>query len=261
MNKLLKTVLALLAALSLMGPAAAAGGGVAWDLFPTAKLTDQAALQNGAKLFVNHCMGCHSASFVRYNRMQEIGLTDAQIKENLMFNADKVGETMRSNMDPKSGKAWFGAAPPDLTLVARSRASASMGSGSDYLYTFLRGYFRDAGKDTGWDNVAYPATAMPNVFWEQQGERRPVFDKIVDSHDPKKEKMLSVFKGWEQVRAGHLSPREFDSQIGDLVAFMTWAAEPQAQSRVRLGVWVLLALALLSVLAWRLNAAYWKDVK
>jgi ubiquinol-cytochrome c reductase cytochrome c1 subunit len=260
MKKLfLSLITALAAALSMAMPAMAAGGGVGWDLFPKSKLTDQAALQNGAKLFVNHCMGCHSASFLRYNRLQEIGLDDAQIKANLMFNTDKVGDIMRSNMDAKSGKAAFGVAPPDLTLVARSRASASMGSGSDYLYTFLRGYYRDTSKDTGWDNVAYPATAMPNIFWQQQGDRKPIFDKIPDPHDAKK--TVSVFKGWEPVQAGQWSAREFDSQMGDLVAFLTWAAEPPAKSRVRTGIWVLLALSLFALVAWRLNAAYWKDIK
>ncbi len=255
-------ILALCAALTtaFAAPAFANVGGVAWDTFPTEKLTDNTALQNGAKLFVNHCLNCHGASFVRYNRLKEIGLTDAQIKKNLVFNPDvKIGETMKVNLDSKSGKEWFGAAPPDLTLVARSRADAAMGSGADYLYSYLRGYYRDSSKATGWDNVFFPSVAMPHVLWEMQGERRPLYESVKDTHDPKK--TIAVFKGWEQVKAGSVTPVEFDRQIGDLVAFMTWMAEPDQKSRVRIGVWTLIGLALFAMVAWRLNAAFWKDVK
>jgi ubiquinol-cytochrome c reductase cytochrome c1 subunit len=255
-----KIILTLVAALSMVGSVHAASEGVAWDPFPTDKLTDQASLQNGAKLFVNHCMNCHGASFVRYNRLQEIGLTDAQIKDNLIFDKGvKVGDTMKTTLDPKSGKEWFGAAPPDLSLVARSRAAAGKGTGADYLYTYLRSYYRDPSKATGWDNLAFPSVAMPNVLWELQGERRPVYDHRPDPHNSSKQ--LAVFKGWESVKAGTLSAREFDSQVGDLVAFMTWMAEPQAKSRVRIGIWALLGLLVFALAAWRLNAAYWKDVK
>ncbi len=253
-----KIILALGLSLTLFGGAVQAeSAGPAWDHFPTEKLTDKAALQNGAKLFVNHCLNCHGASFVRYNRLQELGLTDAQIKSNLMFNADKTGETMKVNMDAKSAKEWFGAAPPDLTLVARSRADASKGSGADYLYTYLRSYYRDGSKATGWDNLAFPSVAMPNVLWEMQGERRPVMADVKDSHGA----TVHVFKGWEQVKAGSVSAREFDSQVGDLVAFMQWMAEPDQKFRVRLGIWALMGLALFALVAWRLNAAYWKDIK
>ncbi len=259
MRRIIQALAALLCA-ALLAPAAASEGGVAWDLFPTDKLTDNAALQNGAKLFANHCLNCHGASFVRYNRLKEIGLTEAQIKKNLIFSPDvKVGETMKTTLDPKSGKDWFGAPPPDLTLVARSRADAAKGSGADYLFTYLRGYYRDPGKATGWDNVAFPSVAMPNVLWELQGERRPVYESAKDPHDASKQ--IQVFKGWEQVKAGSLSVPEFDNQIGDLVAFLTWMAEPDQKTRVRIGVWTLIALALLALIAWRLNAAYWRDVK
>ncbi len=253
MKKLLSYALWML--MSLSGTAWAVGGGVAWDTFPEEKLTDNAALQNGAKLFVNHCLNCHSASFVRYNRLQGIGLTDEQIKTNLMFNAEKTGDTMRANIDIKSGKAWFGSAPPDLSLVARSRAS-SQGSGADYLYTYLRSYYRDSSKPTGWNNLAFPSVAMPHVMAEMQGERRPLFEKATALGET-----VQVFKGWEQVKAGTLSARDFDSQMGDLVAFMSWMAEPEQQSRVRIGIWVLIGLGLFAIIAWRLNAAYWKDIK
>jgi ubiquinol-cytochrome c reductase cytochrome c1 subunit len=259
MSRILRALCAALSFLSWTAPAAASEGGVAWDLFPTAKLTDKAALQNGAKLFVNHCLNCHGASFVRFKRLEEIGLTAAQIKKNLIFDpATKVGDTMKTTLDAKSGKEWFGATPPDLTLVARSRADASKGSGADYLYTYLRGYYRDPGKATGWDNIAFPSVAMPNVLWEMQGEQRPTYDTVKDSHDPKK--TMQVFKGWEQVKPGSVSKAEFDNQIGDLVAFLTWMAEPDQKLRVRIGVWTLIFLAVLGFITWRLNAAFWRDV-
>jgi ubiquinol-cytochrome c reductase cytochrome c1 subunit len=251
-------IVALLLAL-VAAPARAAEGGVPWDLFPTTKLTDRAALQNGAKLFANHCLNCHGASFVRYNRLTELGLTEPQIKKSLIFNPDtKIGETMKTTLDAKSAKEWFGAAPPDLTLVARSRADASKGSGADYLYTYLRGSYRDPGTATGWDNIAFPSVAMPHVLWELQGERKPLYDTAKDAHDPKKE--VRVFKGWEQVKPGTMSSAAFDDQMGDLVAFLTWMAEPDQKLRVRIGVWVLIGLALLALVTWRLNAAYWRDV-
>lgn len=217
--------------------------------------TDPAALQHGAKIFVNHCLSCHSASFVRYNRLTEIGLTEKQIKENLMFTTDKVGDQMIAAIDPKQAKAWFGAQPPDLSLVARSRAGHGY-SGADYLYTLLRGYYRDADRPTGWNNVVFHNIGMPHPLWELQGERRPVFEKVV-SHGHE----TQVFRGWEQVKPGTLSPQEYDRTVADLVAFLEWMSEPVKNDRIRLGVWVLIFLGLFTIVAWRLNAAYWKDVK
>ena len=155
------------------GAQAASGGGIAWDKAP-GKTTDLASLQNGAKIFVNYCLNCHSAAFMRYNRLTDIGLTEKQIKDNLLFTTDKVGETMKAAIDPKQAKEWFGANPPDLTLIARSRAGSG-GSGADYLYTYMRTFYRDDSKTTGWNNLAFPNIAMPHVLWELQGERQPVF--------------------------------------------------------------------------------------
>jgi ubiquinol-cytochrome c reductase cytochrome c1 subunit len=174
MKKLLACLITLLA---LASGAHASEGGPAWDKFPAEKLNEMAALQNGAKLFVNYCLNCHSASYMRYNRLRDIGLTEDQIKGNLMFATDKVGDVMKIAMDPKLAKEWFGAVPPDLTLVARSRAAQGMGSGADYLYTYLRSYYRDDTKATGWNNLVFPSVGMPHVLWQLQGERRPVFQK------------------------------------------------------------------------------------
>lgn len=249
-----KIITALSLVVSLVGGAHAAGSDFPLEKAP--QLTnDLSALQNGAKLFINHCLSCHSAAFMRYNRLRDIGLTEKQIKENLMFATDKVGDTMKATIDPKQAKEWFGKNPPDLTLVARSRASGA-GSGADYLYTFLRTFYRDETKPTGWNNMAFPNAGMPHVMWEMQGERRPVFNSVTEHG-----KEVKKFTGWEQVTPGTLSPAEFDRATGDLVAFMQWMAEPAQNTRVRLGVWVLLFLALFTVVAWRLNAAFWKDIK
>ena len=240
-------------------PAQAAGGGIAWDKFPTEKMTDLAALQNGAKLFANYCLNCHAAAFMRYNRMKDIGLSDEQIKDNLMFATDKVGETMKVSLDPKQAKDWFGGNPPDLTLIARSRSDASKGTGADYLYTYLRTYYRDETKPTGWNNLAYPNVGMPHVLWELQGQRKAVFEDQPDPHD--KNKTVAVFKGYQQLTPGSMDARAYDNAIADLVAFLHWMDEPQQSQRVRIGVWVLIFLGIFTVIAWRLNAAYWKDIK
>jgi len=249
-----KLILTLIAALGLMVGAHAEEAGVAWDKAPN-KTTDLAALQNGAKLFVNYCLNCHSAAFMRYNRLQDIGISEKQIKDNLLFTTDKVGDTMKANIDARQAKEWFGTTPPDLTLVARSRAGHG-GTGADYLYTYLRTFYRDDTKATGWNNLVFPSVAMPNVLWELQGERRPVYDKV-EAHGHE----VEVLKGWEQVTPGTMTPLQYDEAVGDLVSYLQWMAEPAQNTRVRVGVWVLLFLVMAVVFTWRLNASYWKDVK
>ncbi|HWP19551.1 MAG TPA: cytochrome c1 [Burkholderiaceae bacterium] len=258
MKKLIYSLLASLMLLAGAPAARAAEGGIAWDKFPMERVTDIAALQNGAKLFVNYCLNCHSAAFMRYNRLRDIGLTEQQIKDNLMFATDKVGETMKVSLDPKQAKEWFGATPPDLTVIARSRASHS-GTGADYLYTYLRTYYRDFTKETGWNNLAFPNVGMPHALWELQGQRAAKFIEEKDPHDPSK--THQVFAGFEQLTPGQMSPQEYDHAVADLVAFLQWMGEPVQKDRVRLGVWVLIFLSLFTLIAWRLNAAYWKDVK
>ena len=251
-----KLLLTLVAALGLVAGSAQAsgGGGIAWDKAPS-KTNDLAALQNGAKVFVNYCLGCHSAAFMRFNRLRDIGLTDQQIKDNLLFTTEKVGDTMKASIDPKQAKDWFGANPPDLTLIARSRAGAN-GTGADYLYTFLRTFYRDESKPTGWNNLAFPNVGMPHALWELQGERKPVFEEH-ESHGH----AVQALKGWEQVKPGAMTPLQYDQAIGDLVSFLQWMGEPAQNIRTRIGVWVLIFLGFFTVIAWRLNAAFWKDVK
>ena len=253
-----KLIALLLAACAFAGTARASEGGIAWDKFPENKMTDVAALQHGAKLFVNYCLNCHSAAYMRYNRLQEIGLSEAQIKGNLLFATDKVGETMKVALDAKHAKEWFGGVPPDLTVIARSRAGAA-GTGADYLYTYLRSYYRDETKATGWNNMAFPSVGMPHVLWELQGQRAAKFVEEVDPHDASKK--VHRFAGYEQLTPGTLSPLAYDEAVGDLVAYLQWMGEPAQSQRKRLGVWVLLFLGVFTIIAWRLNAAYWKDVK
>ncbi len=221
-----KMMLGMLLSLGLCAAAHASAAGAAWDKAPN-KINDNAALQSGAKTFVNYCLNCHSAAFMRFNRLQDIGLTAEQIKDNLLVTNSKIGETMKASIDPQQAKAWFGVNPPDLTVIARSRAGAG-GTGADYLYSYLRGFYRDETKPTGWNNHVFPNVAMPHALWELQAT---------------------------------LPPAKYDETVADLVNYMQWMAEPAQTSRQRIGFWVLLYLAGLTFLTWRLNAAYWKDVK
>jgi len=249
-----KIILAMIAALGLSAGVQASVGGFPLDKAPV-NTTDLVSLQNGARTFVNYCLSCHSAAFMRYNRLTDIGLTEKQIKDNLLVTTDKVGETMKAAINPKEAKEWFGANPPDLTVIARSR-SGSGGSGADYLYTFLRTFYRDDGKVTGWNNMVFPSVGMPHVLWQLQGERRPVYQES-ESHGEK----VHVFAGWEQVTPGTLTQVEYEQTVGDLVNYLQWMGEPAQKTRVRVGVWVLMFIGLFILIAWRLSASYWKDVK
>jgi len=222
--------------------ALAAGAAVHLDKAPDVQ-NDKAALQSGARSFVNYCMNCHGASFVRYNRLTELGLTEQQVKENLMFTADKIGETMRVAARPEEQKVWFGAAPPDLSLVARARASAD-GSGADWLYTYLRSFYVDEKRPTGWNNTVFANVGMPHVLWQLQGQQ-------VLNNDHK----------LELVAPGSLSPAEFDKFVGDLVGFMVWLAEPDAGFRKQLGFGVLAFLVVLFGFAYAMKKQFWKDIK
>lgn len=261
---------------------AAGGDEYPLDPFPVAKLNDPAALQNGAKLFVNYCLSCHSASAMRYNRLGDIGLTDEQIKSNLLFAGEKVGDQMTVAMRPADARQWFGAPPPDLSVIARSRASGA-GSGADWLFTYLRAYYRDDTTVTGWNNAVFPNVGMPNVFWQLQGARAATIEEVkagadhhftrtitridtrgaassetepVEGHPHAGRTLkLSAPEGGTQSRA------EFNENTADLVAYVTYMSDPTARTRTRLGVWVMLYLSLLFVAAWVLNKAFWKDIR
>ncbi|MET3108814.1 ubiquinol-cytochrome c reductase cytochrome c1 subunit [Oxalobacteraceae bacterium GrIS 2.11] len=248
LNKIIAT-LVLLPALAL------AGEGYPLDHAPD-RANNMASLQNGAKLFVNYCLNCHAAASMRYSRLKDLGLTEDQIKGNLLLATDKVGDLMTTHLSAKDAKAWFGAAPPDLSVIARSKTSEA-GSGPDWLYTYLRSYYKDDSRPTGWNNMLFPNVAMPHVLWELQGVRGVEFEEVEDEDHSKK----LEFKKFTTLTPGKLTAAEYDSAVGDLVAYLNWMGEPEQSTRKRLGVWVLIWLSLLSVLAWRLNASYWKEVK
>ncbi len=227
----------------------AAGGGYHQDHAPV-DLSNKTSLQRGAQLFVNYCMGCHSAHYQRYNRLgRDLGLTDEQVLDNLVFTGVKVGETMKNAMPKDIAKQWFGAAPPDLSVIARSR-------GADYLYTYLRTFYLDESRPYGVNNAIFPSVGMPHVLWELQGWQKAVYKTVKDaSGNP-----MEVIDGFEIVQEGSMTEREFDKAMADLVSFMVYIAEPIQQERKRIGVWVLLFLVLAFAVFYPLKKEYWKDV-
>jgi ubiquinol-cytochrome c reductase cytochrome c1 subunit len=274
-----------LAAFILSGAVTAAGSSFPLDKAPDLS-NDKAALQHGAKLFVNQCLNCHAAASMRYNRLKDIGLSEEQIKDNLLFSADKVGETMKVSIQAKDAKEWFGAVPPDLSVIARAKASGA-GSGADYIYTYLRTYYRDASRPTGWNNLAYVGSAMPHVMWDMQPARslektelvhvmgkdgkHAGFEKIVTTYDtvgnatPVKT-ALEGFGGHAQTSYKFIDTdvkgqQQYDRDVASITAFMQYMADPSASTRQALGVWVLLFLGILIILAYLLNKQYWKDIK
>ncbi len=252
----MKLINKIIATLVLLPAIALAGEGYPLDHAPD-RSNNLPALQNGARLFVNYCLNCHAAASMRYSRLKDLGLTDDQIRENLLLAGDKVGELMTTHLSVKDAKAWFGAAPPDLSVIARSKASEA-GSGSDWLYTYLRSYYKDDSRPTGWNNMLFPNVAMPHVLWELQGVRGAEFEEVEDEHDHSKK---MEFKKFTTITPGQMTTAEYDSNVADLVAYLNWMGEPEQATRKRLGVWVLMWMSLLALVAWRLNASYWKDVK
>jgi Cytochrome c1 len=262
----------------------AAGGGYALEQAPE-RVNDMASLQNGAKLFVNYCMGCHSARSMRYNRLTDIGLTDEQIKKNLLFTGEKVGDLMTISMRKDDAAKWFGAAPPDLSVIARAKSHNLGPSGVDYVYTFLRTFYRDVSRPTGWDNLVFPSVGMPHAFWQLQGPRsleKDVIEQVetengkqwqrtVAKYDPQGFSTINteVLQGYTGSGSHKITftpvdakvSANFDNQAADISNFLGWMAEPVQLERKRLGVWVLLFLFVFFGVAWRLNAVYWKDVK
>ena len=200
--------------------------------------SDQASLQRGARTFVNNCLNCHSANYMRYNRLQDIGLTEKQIKDNLLFAGEKVGDTMKAAMNPKDAKKWFGVAPPDLSVAVRAR-------GADWMYAYLRGFYRDDTTSSGWNNIVFDKVAMPHVLYELQGEQ-------VLNHETHQ---------LEVTKPGRMNPEEYDAFVADLTNYMAFMAEPGKQQRQCTGLWVLLFLGVLLVLTIKLKKAYWKDIK
>ena len=218
-------------------------------------VSDVASLQAGARTYVNYCLGCHGAGLVRYNTLLELGLTEAQIQDNLQFTGEKIGEYMRTAMPARDAKEWFGVTPPDLSVIARSR-------GADWLYTYLRGFYRDPATVTGWNNTVFPNVGMPHVLWELQGERVRKESVVMRDGKEVSDGHGGVLKAvtFETVRPGTQSAVEYDRTVRDLVNFLVWIGEPAQAKRERLGVFVLLALGVLILLTYLLYKEYWKDV-
>jgi ubiquinol-cytochrome c reductase cytochrome c1 subunit len=242
----------------IVGKLFAASSDISLDKFPVSRVNNNAALQNGAKLYFNYCLGCHGVSQVRYSRLKDLGLTDSQIKENFFQNSSLASSaaTIVSPMSAKDAKSWLGKAPPDLSLTARSRSSHD-GSGADWIYTYLRSYYIDPSQRTGWNNLVYPGVGMPNVLWELQGNNKVTFTEETVNGNKTGKKLVSL----EINEPGRMTKAEFDENMADLTAFLVWASDPTGQFRKQLGVWVLLFLGIFVFVAWRLNAAYWKDIK
>jgi ubiquinol-cytochrome c reductase cytochrome c1 subunit len=245
MKKLISTiVLALLPAWAF-----GAGGHVKLDHVKV-DLNDQASLQTGAKLFVNYCLSCHSASYMRYNRMaQDIGLTEKQVEDYMGFITDakgkfKVGALMQATLSADDARAAFNTVPPDLSLTARSR-------GADWIYTYLRSFYRDT-TASGWNNTAFPNVSMPHVLFDLQGSQRAVYK--TDEHGHK------TITGFEMETAGSMNPAEYDKAVRDLTTFMVYLGEPAKLVRYRMGVLVIVFLLAFLVVAYLLKKEYWKDV-
>ena len=281
---MIKKLLGVLALTLTCSVAVASEGGYHLDTAPD-RINNMASLQNGAKLFVNYCLGCHSAASMRYNRLTELGLTEDDIKKNLLFTSDKVGDLMKNAMGRDDAKKWLGAPPPDLSVIARAKSTNMGPSGVDYVYTFLRTFYRDASKKTGWDNAVFPSTGMPNVLWQLQGpvthtlsettkveqDGKEVWQRHSSIYSPQgfvetKTEALQNYRGGESVHHSFKGESQaqstaYDNNVADLSNFLGWMSEPDQLFRKRLGVWVMLFLGLFMVIAWRLNAAYWKHVK
>ena len=207
-------------------------------------LADHESLQRGARIFVNQCLNCHSAGYMRYTRLQDLGLTEVQIKENLLFAAEKPGETMSVAMTKADAKAWFGATPPDLTVVSRSR-------GADWLYTYLRSFYRDDTRPTGWNNLVFDKVGMPHVLWTLQGEMVPVYKKVGE-HE--------VVDHLTLAKPGSVTLAQYDAMMSDLVNYLVWMGEPAKMQRQQLGLMVLGFLAVFLVVAYYLKKEFWKDI-
>lgn len=246
-----KKIVGLVAALLVLpGAAWAAGGGAALERADN-DVSNRASLQRGARNFVNYCLGCHTAKYVRYTRVAtDLGLTEEQLKDNLMFGGESPHSTMTNGIDPVDAQKWFGVAPPDLSLIARAK-------GTDYVYTFLKSFYADPTKPTGVNNLALPGTAMPHVLWSLQGAQEAVWEGHTDAQG----NVQKHFKEFRLAEPGTLSPEEYDRFVRDTVNFLDYMAEPMQLKRQSLGYVVIAFLVFFTLLAYALKKDYWKDVK
>ncbi|MEO5701111.1 MAG: cytochrome c1 [Casimicrobiaceae bacterium] len=253
--------------LAAIHPAFASGGNdVRMEPAPMHRL-DQESLQRGARTFVNYCLNCHGAKYMRYNRLTDIGLTEAQIQGNLMFAGEKIGDTMTVAMPAKDAKQWFGVVPPDLSVEARVR-------GTEWLYNYFLGFYKDESTPSGWNNLVFPNVAMPHVFWNLQGVNR-LETKEFEEHEAAQAAaiqarqlvVLAPGKGHTvelrrlvQETPGTMRPEEYRAMVADLVNFLDYMSEPAKPKRINTGLVVLMFLSLLFLFAYWMKREYWKDV-
>jgi len=239
-----------LAAVVLFAPALAmASEAVHLDKAPVS--TDQQKLQRGAKLFVSYCLNCHSASAVRYSELQKIGFDEKTIIDSLLFTGDKIGDLMTVAMTRDDAEAWFGTAPPDLSLIARAKASETA-SGADYLYTYLRSFYKDENRPTGWNNKVFANVGMPHAMWNLQGTQTA--KEVKDNHGNEALELVPP------TTPGSMSASEYDEAVADLVSFLVWMGEPVAGTRKTIGIFVVIFLAGFYVLTHMLGKSYWKNI-
>jgi ubiquinol-cytochrome c reductase cytochrome c1 subunit len=213
-------------------------------------LTDQASLQNGAKYYVNYCMGCHSLQYMRYNRMAaDLGIDEVDLRQNLIQDGSKPGDLMTTSMRPEDGEKWFGTAVPDLTLVTRWRSP-------DWLYTYLQSFYADPSRPYGVNNLVFPEVGMPHVLSGLQGVQQPV----VEEHQTEGGETVKQVTGVSPATGGSMSPEEYETMVRDLTAFLTYAGEPIQVERRQLGIYVLLFFGLFFIVAYALKKEFWKDV-
>lgn len=211
-------------------------------------ISNRASLQRGAKYYMNYCLGCHSLEHVRYQRLSDdLGIPEDQFLEMLAFTGDELGDMVEIAMPRDQAEDWFGGvAPPDLTLVARSR-------GTDWIYNFLRSFYVDGDTLTGTNNKVLENTAMPHVMWSLQGLQKATYEEDADGNE--------VFSGFEQVREGRMSSREYDRVARDITNFLDYVGEPIRLERQRMGAWVLAFIGVFIFFAWLLKREYWRDIK
>ena len=230
--------------------AMAAGGSV--HLEPAEIDPDNvSSLQRGARNFMNYCSGCHSARYVRFNTIgKSLDLSEEQLVDNLMFNAENTFETIKSSMPPADAARWYGTAPPDMSLMARAK-------GADYVYNFLKGFYVSPESPTGVDNLVLAGTSMPHVLWELQGFQAAHFEH----HSNDDGSVMTTFEGFEQLSPGSMDAEDYDEFVRDTVNFLVYIAEPIRSDRRKLGVWVMMFLIFFFILSVQLKKQIWKDVK
>ena len=214
-----------------------------------------ASLQRGAANFMNYCSGCHSARYVRFNTIGKyLGLSEEDLVDNLMFNAEKTFETIQASMPASDAARWYGKAPPDMSLMARAK-------GADYIYNFLKGFYLDPDSPTGVDNTVLAGTSMPHVLWELQGYQKALFSEHVETNDDGSTTTTHEFEKFELVSTGKLDVEKYESFVRDTVNFLAYIAEPIRAERRKLGTWVLIYLVVFLIIARMLKKQIWKDVK